>query len=857
MAAPLVDRKMKRKNKAGASGQGRGKPRAKLDLKQRLQDGLRRQMAGDLAAAEAAYREILSAEPRHPDALHLLGVTKLQAGQPRQAVDMIRRAVAESPDNADYHGNLSAALLHDGQAEAAAEECRTALRLNPNNAGFHSNLAVALRRLGQPRAAIDSYEAAVRLNPTAVHLHETIGELYLGEQLYAEARDSYQGYLAQAADDPKAHKVHNNLGHAEEKLGNLEAAEACYSRALALQPEDPDYLNNVALMKRARNRRDEALALLRKACALAPDRWKIAANLASICLDLGRGDEAVAILREQLPAHPNESGLWYKFGLALAMAGEMKAAQEAFLNAIELDPDDASFYHALSGCFFSTGDPAGAYAALRKVLELRPRHLEAHLVLCECLQRMGRPDEANIRAHAAVMLESYQPQNFAYPLKAFRHSCDFDGIDELGDVWATADRVPPRMLPQAFLHMLVMADTPERNDHLVRLHRKWGGMLEERAKLTPLPPFPAQRPGGRIRIGFLSSDLNSHSVAKCMMPLFESFDRERFEIRCYSPRQVGDAIEQKIAGLVTDFKFVENEPDPSVAATIRADDIDILFDLNGITQHSRTGVMAYRPAPVQIEWLGYPFTCGISQIDYMIADRFIRPTRDELLVETPLELPGAWICFTDMGQVDVDPTPPCLKTGQVTFGTLNNPYKYTRAAVAAWAKVMNAVPESRFLLVRWRDGSTLMCHHLVAEFAKHGVSSDRLFFMRNPAGMHLQCYNEIDISLDTFPLTGGTTTCDALWMGVPVVSLAGEGFHQRISHAILNHAGLGDLSRTTIDGYVETAVALARDPDRLGELRRTLRQTLLDSDMFRRDRFVPAFQDAMEALVRRHGLRQA
>jgi len=853
MAGPLAGRKTAgkktRKPRRGAEG-----PQAGPNLAERLQDGLRRQMAGDFAAAEAAYAEVLEAAPRNPDALHLLGVVRLQTGRFAEAVDLIARAVREKPNNADYHGNLAAALLKAERNEEAAEECRAALRLNPNNAGFHTNLAVALRRLGQPFAAIEEYRAGLRLNPTAVHLHKSIGDLYLEEECYAEARDSYRAYLDQAPDDPEAHNAHNNLGHAEEKLGNLEVAAACYRQALALRPEDPDYINNVALMERAHGRFDQALEMLKKARALAPDRWGTTANLAGVLLDLGKGEEAVALLREQLDLHPDEPGLWYRLGLALFMAGKIDAAQEAFLRSIELDPDNAEVYHALSGCFFST-DPAKAYAVLRKVLELRPRHLEAHLVICEILQLLRRPDEANIRAHAAMMLETYRPQNFAFPLKAFRHTCDFDGIASLGDVWALADQIPARMLPQAFLHMLPMADTPERSDHLVRLHRRWGAANEKQAKLNPLPPLPDRRPGGRIRLGILSSDLNSHSVAKCMMPLLEAYDRDRFEVFCYSPRKTGDAVERRIEGLVTAFRFVENEPDPSIAATIRSDDIDILFDLNGITQHSRTAVLAYRPAPVQIEWLGYPFTCGMPQIDYMVTDRFIRPTRDDLLVETPLELPGAWICFTDMGRAEVDPTPPCVKTGAVTFGTLNNPYKFTREAVAVWARVMNEVPGSRFLVVRARDGSTLMCQHLVAEFAKHGVSGDRLFFMRNEPGRHLHAYNEIDISLDTFPLTGGTTTCDALWMGVPVVSLAGESFHQRISHAILNHAGLGDLSRTTIDDYVATATALARDPDRLAALRRTLRQTLLDSDMFRRDRFVPAFQQTMETLVERHGLR--
>lgn len=175
--------------------------------------------------------------------------------------------------------------------------------------------------------------------------------------------------------------------------------------------------------------------------------------------------------------------------------------------------------------------------------------------------------------------------------------------------------------------------------------------------------------------------------------------------------------------------------------------------------------------------------------------------------------------------------------------------------VGLWAEVMRNVPNSRFLMVRWTDSSTMRCHHLIEEFGRHGISSDRLYFMHNQPGQHLPCYHQIDLSLDTFPVTGGNTTADALWMGVPVVTLRGPSYHQRISHAILNHAGLGDLSCATKEEFVRTAVAVADDGERRRRLRPALRGMLLQSDMFRRDRFVPAFQETMLGLVEKHGLR--
>lgn len=821
-----------------------------------LKAGLARHGAGDFAGASHLYREILKHSPRQPDALHLLGVACLQTGRLDEAADLIGRAIAESPGNAEYLGNLAAALLRLERNEEAAEAAAKAVQLQPRNAGFHGNLAVALKRLGRSEEAADAFEAMLALDPGKLHLHKEIGDLSMASKRLDAAIEHYRAYMLHFPDDPEIHVVWNNLAHALEQRGQLEEAQALYQNAMAACPDDPDYVHNVGLMYRVTGDYEAAEAHLRRALELAPHAHKLVANLASLLADIGRFAEAAEILEKRSAEFSDNDELLMSLGTLYKNLGEDHKALAIFERAVEVAPKNPHAYRELAIAYVQVGDTPKAYETLKRILEFDPQYVPAHLLLVEACGHMKRVDEADIRAQATLLLPNYIAQNGAYPMKAFRNACDFDGLDKLGDLLSVLATAPIQLYAMGFLHLLVTADTVETTKRVVDLHRRWGDWAIRRAERTPLPPLPATRRQGKVRIGFLSSDLNAHSVAICLMPLLEDYDRDRFEIFCYSPRNLpGDLVQAKIQGLVDKYHLLVNRPDLDFAHTIRADEVDILFDLNGITQHSRTAVTAYKPAPIQVSYLGYPFTFGVSKIDYMLLDRFLAPERDDLLVEKPLVMPGSWICFTNMGDCDVNPTPPSETNGYVTFGTLNNPYKFNRETIALWAEVMRNVPNSRFLMVRWADSSTLRCHHLMEEFARNGIEGDRLYFMRNEPGRHLPCYHQIDLSLDTFPLTGGNTTTDALWMGVPVVTLRGPSYHQRISHAILNHAGLGDLSCGTREEFVETAVALANDVERRRQLRSALRGQLLDSDMFRRDRFVPAFQDTMMELVKKHGLR--
>ncbi|MGB7565740.1 MAG: hypothetical protein WBM08_13455, partial [Prochlorococcaceae cyanobacterium] len=283
---------------------------------------------------------------------------------------------------------------------------------------------------------------------------------------------------------------------------------------------------------------------------------------------------------------------------------------------------------------------------------------------------------------------------------------------------------------------------------------------------------------------------------------------------------------------------------------IQSDGVHVLFDLTGFTQSSRTACFAWRPAQVQVSWLGFPGSTGLPQMDHLLLDRYLSPADPALISETPLVSAGSSVCFGAMAELPITPVLPEMQRGFFTFGSLNNPYKFTRSTIARWARVLAALPESRFLFVRREFDSFYLRQHLVAEFGRYGIASGRLAFFNNREirRHYLDCYNEIDLSLDTFPVTGGTTTIDALWMGVPVVALEGPNVHQRVCSAILQHAGHGEWIARDDDQFQEIALGLAADRELRAWLRQNLRAELRASPLCDTQRFVADFAAAINGL---------
>jgi predicted O-linked N-acetylglucosamine transferase (SPINDLY family) len=284
---------------------------------------------------------------------------------------------------------------------------------------------------------------------------------------------------------------------------------------------------------------------------------------------------------------------------------------------------------------------------------------------------------------------------------------------------------------------------------------------------------------------------------------------------------------------------------------IADDQLDMLIELGGTTHMNRLDLMAYRAAPKQASWMGYPHSAGLSTIDYLITDPYNTPPRRDLLLEKPLMMPHTWIAlgravFTDAHEIK--PGLPQDRNGVITFGTANNPHKYNREMFEVWARVLHETPGSRFLFVRPEGSTPTFRRNVCAEFERGGVAKERIGFA-TVRGAHMPFYNEIDISLDTFPLTGGTTTTESLWMGVPVVSLIGEAFYERLSYSLLTNSGLKDLASDNKDDFVRTAVALAGDGDRRLALRQTLREQIRSGPLGQTGQFAQDFYDLIAKAV--------
>ncbi|MGE5537896.1 MAG: tetratricopeptide repeat protein [Gemmatimonas sp.] len=812
---------------------------------------------GDLRKAEQGYRAVLAVLPDYPDALQLLGVALHQRGDSGQALELLVRAKALAPRNPNIRTNLGSVLNALERHVEAAEEFRAALALDPRNGDAWCNLGIALRAQDRVADAAEAYERSISCAPKDPKPRHELANMFLTAKDYPRCEAAYRGYLALVPNDAASL---SNLGYVVQCQGRLAEAEELFGRAIDSAAGAPELRHNLRALLKGQGRVDEARAQFHKLLKEKPDLWTAELGIAVGLLARGATDEALATIRDLLDAFPDNAAVWNDVALVLLTYDKNEQAAELFKRASEIDPTMALAFNNLGGTLVRLFRATDAIPFLREALRLQPNLVEAHLNLTRAYRQLGDLDRANMYARAAVELPDYTAASFVNIAQTFRSTCDFESQDRVGDVWSNCDQLEVKHLPATFLDLLVYARGRDEVLRFVSLVRRWADLIERQAEATVMPPLVARKraAGEKLRIGFLSADLRSHSVSRFMLPVLQHYDRARFSFHCYTPiRAVADAIQVLFQDSVDSFTFVNDRTNVEIARTIREDGVDILFELNGFTEASRIEALAWRAAPVQISWLGYPFTCGLKAIDHVIVDRFVKPDDPSFLTEEPIVMPEAWVCFGEFPDVPVTPTLPVDRNGFVTFGTLNNPYKYNREMIAAWAKIMNGVPGSRFLVVRPEASSLTVVRNLAREFERNGVSPDRLFFFdnRKEHKNHLAYYNDIDISLDTFPLTGGTTTCEATWMGVPVVSLVGESFHQRISYSVLMQCGLEELCTFTPDDFVAKGIALARDVPRLRAMRAGLRDVLRASPLCDQPRFLHQFQEMLEQVAIHHGLR--
>jgi len=754
----------------------------------------------------------------------------LSAGRRDEAIEHLIAAVAEDPARTVQVYRALVVQLFNAKRFAEGEAFSAkALERYPRDYDLLNTRGVLLRKLKRQPEAVTVFEAAIKLNPKSLAAQQNLGNVLLDLNELSRAEALFTKLVRL---EPRTSEYHRQLGRTLSKQGKIEPALVRLRQAITVKRDNGDaWLDMIGLLNEEL-RSQEAEEAIDKALAILPGDLRLAESKAMVMRRAGESARCEAFLEEQLPAHPNTPWIHYQLGMLVA----------------DRDRERANVH-------------------LEKAYQLDPSKLEYATALIESWERSRIGDEGGFIERSYQLALTLLPRKLEFTDAAnkiltdvFTRVCDYDaleavgGFEDLGRSWARHGR------HTALLKQLARVRSEADIFELAEQHRIWGREQEAAASRRTIKRPPPRPKDGKIRLGFMSSDLRQHPVGYFAMPLFDHID-PRFEVFVYSYNQgKEDAAHRHIEKQITAYRWWRDIGVPQAAEAIAADQLDMLIELGGSTHMNKLEVMAYRPAPLQASWLGYPHSAGLSTIDYFICDPFSRPTKDEYLIEAPLVMPHSWLALGQQFFVErhaIADDLPSDRNGYITYGTANNPHKYSREVLRQWARVVAATPGSKFAFVRPEASGESFRKNIEAQFAIEGVSADRIVW-RPVRGAHLPHYNDIDVTLDPFPLTGGTTTTESLWMGVPLVSLVGQAFYERLSYSILSNAGYGDLCAKDLDEYVELALKLAADAPRRREFRKTVRDQLRASPLGQTEQFARDFYEMIHrAVTERPGLKKS
>jgi predicted O-linked N-acetylglucosamine transferase (SPINDLY family) len=793
---------------------------------QALQVALGHHQAGRLAEAEALYRQVLDRAPDHPDALHFLGVLAGQAGRPDRAIALIGRAIAAQPANALYHSNLGEVYRRSGELDRALDHFRRALELQPDAAEPHNNLGNVLWQTGRPEEAAVLYRRAIALRPDYAEAHSNLGVVLTARGRLDEAVAALRRAIALA---PGHAEAHSNLGDALKGQGRIEDALEAYRRAIALAPNLAQAHNNLGCALKDLGRLEEAAAAFHRAIRLAPADAAAHGNLGCALKDLGRLEEAAAAFHRVLALRPVDAAAHNNLGGVLKDLGRPDEAIASFLWAMALRPDLVDAPNNLGCALKDLGRLDEAIAAFHRAIALDPAYPAAHDNLGNALREQGRLDEAIAAFRRAIQLspgDANAHNNLGIALK------EQGRIEDALACFREAIAREPDLAKAASNYLYTLHLHPGYDARaLLAEHRRWARRSAGPLAAEARPPANDRSPGRTLRVGYVSSDFRSHPVGRLLVPLFANHDRRRVTIVAYSDVRSPDALTAQLEALADEWRGCVGLGDRRLAERIRGDRIDILVDLALHTAGNRMRVFARKPAPVQVTMLGLPSTTGLDAIDHRLTDPHFDPpgSGDGDYSERSIRLPHTSWCYPPPEEAPPVTPLPALERGVLTFGCFNQLAKASPAALQLWARILRAVPGSR-LVLQAPPGSHR--DDVRALFEGAGIAPDRLAFeARAPFRDYLARYQDIDLGLDPFPYTGGITTMDALWMGVPVITLAGRTGVGRSGVSILSNVGLPELIAPTPEQYLARAVALAGDLDRLSELRGGLRRRMQASPL--------------------------
>ncbi len=877
-----------------------------------LQQARAHHAAGRLPQAEALYREVLASVPGHPDALHLLGVLAFQVGQPAVALEILDLALQARPDFPEAHfsrGNALYALQRYPEAVAGYDR---ALQLKPLYAEAHSNRGSALIALQQPQAAVESFNRAIQLKPDYADAYANRASALCALQQYQQAVESYNEVLILR---PGAAEIHVNRGNALYVLGQYQAALESFDHALRLQPDyaeahfnranclyslrqfpeavasydqavriRPNYAeayNNRGGALHAMEQFQAALESYDRAIEFKPDYADAYSNRGNaLCVlqqyqqSLDSCDQAIQFNQLLADAHYNRANTLYALQ-------QYQAALDSYDIAVRLQPGNARAHNNRSNALHALQHYQEALESCTRAIQLDPGYADAYCNLGNAFQSLKRYLEAIESYERAIALKPenadghYNRANVLLPLKRYQEAfesyssalhfkpdyiyllgirlhmrsflCDWDGIeDDCRQLEAAIARGEKATVP---FPVLSISTSPALQRQAAEIYAR------DKFPEQPAVAFPRRPRRDRIRIGYFSADYHNHATSYLMAELFERHDRSRFEIFAFSfGLNPADEMNRRVSSAMDRFLDVSAMPDREVAQLARDLEIDIAVDLKGFTQEARTGIFAEHAAPIQVSYLGFPGTMGAAYIHYLIADHTLIPeSLRQHYSEKIVRLPDSYQVNDTQRPISAIPATRAaegLPESAFVFCCFNNIYKITPSVFDSWMRILAQVEGSVLWLLEDNPWATA---NLRNEAARRGVAPERIIFARpRPLADHLARHRLANLFLDTLPYNAHTTASDALWVGLPLLTRAGETFASRVAASLLRAVNLPQLITATPAEFEAQAVALAHHPERLLALRRQLEQNRLTVPLFDIRAFTRHLEAAYTAIYDRY-----
>lgn len=712
----------------------------------------------------------------------------------------------------------------------------------PPNAPPALARALELHQAGQREAALQHYDQAVREQPALAFAHYARGILLSELGRGDEALNA----LAEACRlDPVQAGWQADRGAIAYALNRPEAALEAFRATVQRDPSRADVWGQLGDMLRAAGQLDDALVAYQGATRAAPAFAAAWQNLSFVAHALGNAALAEEAAHRALRLAPQDAVVRNTLGNALSLARRPEAAEAAYREALRLSPGLAEASFNLALLLAGSGRPGEAEAVLRSLHQRLPQRTDVLVTLADTVREAGRVDEAEalyvqaVRQDPASLIALWNLGNLCW--KQGRHK-------EAARWYEQALALQPHHA--ALISNLLytrLYDLDLSPEALCQVHREFAMRIEAPVAAERPPVRNSPDPRRRLKIGYVTADFRNHPVAHFMKPILANHDPAEVEVFVYYNHDKEDSFTREFRQWARHWVPCKSLSDEMLAQRIFADGIDVLIDLGGHTEGNRLPVFARRPAPVQITYLNYPGTTGMSTMDWRITDALADPpTQDGHYTERLLRLPQSLWCYQPAPYMPAVGDSPCQRNGFITFGSFNNVNKLNDATIALWSRLLRELPDARLLIAtadseRWRAD-------IAARFAQQGVAAHRLVWRGKAAPAEfVRWMDEVDIALDSYPLNGGTTTMEALWMGVPVLSLAGQRFFARAGKSILSAAGFPRWATDTEEDFIREAQALAADLPALAGLRRNLRGQIQRSPLCDARSFTRAFEAVCRA----------